>query len=90
MKAALKGLPWAQCNLGTIYADGIGVRRDEGHALHWFRASAERGDDKGQYNLALAYLEGKVVRKNSRLAKYWLRKAAKSGHRKAKSMLKEN
>ena len=79
----MMGDAWAQCNLGTMYADGIGTKTDPVLAVSWWRKSARKGDNKAQYNLANAYIEGFGIRKSERLGVNWLKKAAANGHRKA-------
>src|SRR5512139_2231427 len=34
----------AQFRIGTMYAEGLGVTRDDAEAAKWFRRAAEQGD----------------------------------------------
>ena len=45
------GHVWASCNLGTMYADGLGTKADPVLAVSWWRRAAQKGDAKAQYNL---------------------------------------
>jgi TPR repeat protein len=78
---AAMGHVWASCNLGTMYAEGVGTKTDPALAVKWWRKAAQKGDAKAQYNLGGACLEGDGVRKSERLGVAWLRKAAKLGHK---------
>jgi hypothetical protein len=69
----------AQFSLGTMYADGLGVAKDEQQAVYWWRKAAKDGDAKAPYNLALAYSDGKGVPKDDKQAAYWYTKAAYFG-----------
>jgi len=42
-KAAEQGLALAQNNLGSMYANGIGIAKDEVQAVAWYRKAAEQG-----------------------------------------------
>ena len=37
LRAAVRGNPYAQFNLGLLYKDGVGVPRDEAAACRWLR-----------------------------------------------------
>lgn len=53
---AAEGDAAAQYNLGYMYANGMGVARDQAEALGWFRRSADLGDSDAQLAVGLAYL----------------------------------
>ena len=53
-----------QFNLGLIYANGWGVRRDYQTALKWYRLAAEKGYADALYNLGYMYKEGYGVPQN--------------------------
>lgn len=40
---AVSGHPKAQHLLGVLYAEGLGVSRDDSEAARWFRVAAEQG-----------------------------------------------
>ncbi len=74
-KAAEKGDAAAQCNLGTCYAGGLGIAKDDAQAVYWYRKAAEQGDGEAQGLLSLCYFEGTGVVKDLELAKFWARQA---------------
>ena len=86
----------AQCNLGTCYAKGRGVRlgvdvqtwyeRWE-KAVYWFSLAAEQGDKAAQCNLATCYLKGQGVEQDRREAIRWYEQAAQRGDEKARRHL---
>ncbi|MGQ7199279.1 tetratricopeptide repeat protein, partial [Escherichia sp. HC-TM1] len=43
----------AQLNVGRMYADGIGVKKDEAMARKYFEKAASNGDNRASYNLAM-------------------------------------
>lgn len=57
--------------LGTVYIDGIVVRRDIPRGLYLLRKSALRGEVRAQFELGSIYDDGKVVKRNSALAVLW-------------------
>ena len=79
-KLAEKEYAPAQSNLASMYAEGVGVAKDEQQAVFWWRKAAKEGDIKAIYNLALMYSDGKGVARDDRQAAYWFRKAAYYGY----------
>ncbi len=69
----------AQNNLGVMYANGHGVKKDNAMAAQWYRKAAEMGDVSAQFNLGVLYSEGKGVMKDERMAAFWYGKAADQG-----------
>ncbi len=69
----------AQVNLGAMYADGQGVRKDLKQAAAWYRKAAERGDVMGQVNLGELYMTGRGVPKDYVQALKWNMLAAAAG-----------
>ena len=51
-QAAEQGAAEAQYNLGSMYADGRGVPKDEAEAARWYRLAADQGDASAQFMLA--------------------------------------
>uniref|UniRef100_UPI001F1FF1BD tetratricopeptide repeat protein n=1 Tax=Haemophilus influenzae TaxID=727 RepID=UPI001F1FF1BD len=73
---AEQGDAQAQFNLGTMYADGRGVKQDDVEAVKWFRKAAEQGVANAQAMLGFLYFLGKRgVQVNKSLAKEWFGKA---------------
>lgn len=88
-KAAKQGNITAQNNLGTLYANGIGMPKDLSRAAYWYRKAAEQGNATAQNNLGILYHEGQGVAKNDRIAADWLSKAANQGNASAQYNLSE-
>ena len=78
-KAALQGDATAQSNIGYLYAQGLGVQKDDAKALYWYQKAADQGNAEGQQNLGLIYEYGYGVPKNQEQAIFWYRKAAEQG-----------
>ena len=74
-KAAEQGLAYAQCKLGLMYKDGIGVAEDSAEAVKWYRKAAEQGLADAQGWLSTMYYNGQGVVKDDveseRWAKLW-------------------
>ena len=54
-QVAKQGNAKAQYNLGGMYYNGKGVRKDYAQAVQWYRKAAEQGHAKAQLNLGLMY-----------------------------------
>ena len=52
---AEKGDAAAQYSLGTLYAEGKGVERNDATAFLWFQRAANRGHAAAQYNVGASY-----------------------------------
>lgn len=78
-KAAEQGDVNAQYNLGTMYDEGNGVKKDPSEAFKWYKKAAEQGDVDAQYNVAAMYTEGVGVNKDQSEAIKWFKKAAEQG-----------
>jgi hypothetical protein len=71
LEEARKGDASAQDDVGVLYAEGRGVRRNDLKAVYWLKKSAAQGDVLGSCNLALHYARGQGIRKNPILALKW-------------------
>ncbi|MGA2081803.1 MAG: caspase family protein [Holophaga sp.] len=85
-KAADQDFPVAHRNLGRIYAQGIGVPKDEARAFLCYqkalkaaRPLAERGDPDGQVLMGYLCRDGEGMAKDDAQAADWFRKAADQG-----------
>src|SRR5271170_2922325 len=56
-----KGNPEAQFLLGTMYASGHGVPKDDKQTAEWYRKAAVQGFALGQTNLGYMYRDGQGV-----------------------------
>jgi TPR repeat protein len=87
MVLAVAGDAGAMCSVGTFYAYGTGVTRDEREMVLWFHRAAELGQVSAQFNLACCYKHGKGVEKDARGAVKWYRRAADQGYVNAQFIL---
>ena len=76
---AEQGNPGAQILLGSMYADGKGVPKDDRQAVAWYRKAAEQGVDIAQTLLGKMYASGRGVPQDDRQAVSWFQKAAEQG-----------
>ena len=71
--------PYAQNNLGVVYANGRGVPQDYTEAVKWSRLAADQGHAHAQFNLGVAYKKGEGVAQDYVEAVKWYRLAAAQG-----------
>lgn len=76
---AEKGDAQAQFDLGSLYAAGTGVTRDERKAVKWHRKAAEQGLPRAQFALAREYFDGDGIKPDKTEAFRWFRRAADKG-----------
>ena len=79
MKAAQRGDPNAQFNIGDWYMTGRDVERDPAVAAAWYKAAAQQGHAVAASNLGVLYAEGWGVKQSDADAVEWFRKAANAG-----------
>ncbi len=80
-RAARRGQPVAQYELGRMYETGTGVRIDYLKAAEWYRLAAGLGGNRdAQYALGQLYFTGRGVINDYAAAVPWFRKAANQGH----------
>lgn len=80
MSQAARGDARASFLLGSAYASGRTVARDDKEAVYWFRNAAKKGLAEAQYNLAVTYATGTAgVKYNPATAAEWYQKAAEQG-----------
>lgn len=75
-KATEQGSLDAATNIALMYADGIGIPKDQAQALIWFRRAAQGGDATAQYNLALRFRRGDTLPQDTKESLRWLIAAA--------------
>jgi Sel1 repeat len=68
---ARRGDADAQDDVGVMYAEATGVKRNYRKAVFWLQKSADQGNVLGACNLALHYARGQGLRKNPILALKW-------------------
>lgn len=74
-KAAEQGNREAQFNIGSMYAEGIGVEKNWTEAAAWFAKAAAQGHGTAKANLCVMYAEGIGVEKNPAEAEKYLNDA---------------
>jgi len=72
--------PKAMTLLGELYADGLGVPRDDRRAAEWYGLAAARGDSNAMFALAMFALNGRAGTRDREASTRWLAAAAKLGH----------
>jgi len=82
-KAAEQGHESSQLNLGVMYNQGRGVKRDYVEAAHWYEKAAAQGNAKAQLNLGILYDQGLGMKKDIMKAAEYYRQAAERGIRDA-------
>lgn len=78
-KAADQGVANARYNLGVLYHQGMGVKKDIKEAIRWYQSAADLGHPEAQYNLGIAYIEGIGVSYDAARAADNFEKAANKG-----------
>jgi hypothetical protein len=63
--------------LGELYANGLGVERDDKKAAEWYRLAADRGDREAMFALAMFNLGGRIGPANGQEGTKLLAAAAK-------------
>ena len=72
----MNGNAFAQNDLGTYYAKGLGVKQSFQTAAQWYQMAADQGDALAQYSLGLAYSLGRGVTNDPSKAIFWLKRSA--------------
>ncbi len=78
-KAADNGVANAAYNLGVLYHQGLGLKKNMKEAIHWYKVAAEQGHPEAQYNLGIAFIEGIGVPYDPAAAAKYFEAAAASG-----------
>lgn len=75
LTAAKAGDTSCQVNLGNLYDEGLGVRRNRASAMYWYKRAYRRGDPSAANNI------GVMLRKKGkyRRALYWFERAVGLG-----------
>jgi TPR repeat protein len=85
--AADRGEPLGQYNLALMYAQGVGVMKDEAEAAKWMRKAADQGLPAAEFGLGAMYQEGHGVPRSEAESIKWYRKATAQGEVRAMNNL---
>ena len=79
--AAMLGHAMAQCQLGLMYRDGLGIEKDEAMAFQWFLKAAAAGQNcpRGKFYVGRCYQFGNGVKIDYAEAVKWYTVSAKEG-----------
>jgi TPR repeat protein len=72
--------PKSMTLLGELYAEGLGVPRNDQKAAEWYKLAADRGDREAMFALAMFRIGGRGGVKDRDEAARLLASAAKLGH----------
>jgi tetratricopeptide (TPR) repeat protein len=86
-KAAQQGNAPAQINVGSLFANGMGVSVDYAQAVAWYTRAAEQGNPQGQTDAGFMLASGRGVSQDYKKAAEWFRKAAEQGYAPAEDYL---
>ncbi len=79
-KRAQQNDPAAMTLLGELYAQGLGVGRDDSKAAQWYKLAAAKGDRDAMFALAMFNFQGRAGARDLSEAARLLESAAKLGH----------
>lgn len=77
---AEQGQAAAQYNLGLLYANGQGVRKDDVQARQWYEKAAVQGHAEAQVNLGILLVYARGGQQDYKMAVYYLRLSANQGN----------
>jgi hypothetical protein len=78
-----KGDSQAQYILGTMYLDGLGVKKDYATAYNLFEESAKQNNSFGMYGIGYLYKHGFGVKRDLSKTLYWWEKSAQLNNKDA-------
>lgn len=87
-EAAQQGHVDAQLIVGLIYADGIGVEKDDKQGIRWIKQAAQQGHPDAQFLMGVLYEKGISVKRSIRESYIWYRIAHFFGSEAAAQKLK--
>ena len=83
LKAARKGDRESAYNVGYMYENGFGSKRDISKAIYWYNISAKSDFVDAKFRLATLYYTGLGIKKDINKAIYWYREAGADGDKEA-------
>lgn len=90
-EAAALNYPKSSYNLGCMFENGAGVKKDFVQAVKWYEQAADQGVASAQYRLYSIYKTGRPggIAKDKLKANDWLKKSADNGNIQAKKILEK-
>ena len=82
-----EGISEAQNNMGFLYENGFGVKRNYTLAIKWYELAAKQGLPEAQHNMGMLNYQGYGVSQSFVVAKRWFNKSAKQDLRDSHYML---
>lgn len=82
-----QGVSEAQNNMGFLYENGFGVKRNYTVAIKWYNLAAEQGLPEAQHNMGMLNYQGYGVSQSFVVAKRWFNKSANQDLRDSHYML---
>ena len=83
LKAAEEGMPAAQNEVGSLYAEGNGVTKNLSSSTDWYFKAAKQGNPKAMWNYGSALKDGTGVLQDYDQALFWMAEAATTGYQRA-------
>lgn len=75
--------PQAHTLIARLYADGLGVPKDELKAAKWYRRGAELGDIEAMFAFGVMLISGSAIKRDAVGAGQMFERAARKGHAQA-------
>ena len=76
---AENGVAEAQNNLGFLYQNGFGVKRNYNTAIKWYELAADQGLPEAQHNMGMLNYWGYGLSQSYSHARRWFTKSANQG-----------
>jgi hypothetical protein len=79
-RKAMAGDANAEYEIGTVFAQGVGVPQSYEHAAYWYRHAADQGKADAAYAFGFLWEKGLGVPRDTREAMTWFRRASVTGN----------
>lgn len=86
-QSAINGDKDSQYQMGNLYLQGTGVKKDLNMAFSWYEKASKQEHSQSQHNLGLFYMQGEIVERNKEKALHWFKKAAENGYEPSKQII---
>ena len=82
-----EGIAEAQNNIGFLYQNGFGVKRNYNTAIKWYQRAADQSLAEAEHNLGVLNYWGWGVSQNFGIARRWFNKSAEKGLKESHYMI---